>query len=85
MRLSTKFSERSGVIRKIVYKKAVQAMLMSEIAGDGNNSGANRKMGDAETVEAFVGSSSVLESYVMDLKKEGIEKVLHPDFNGQLG
>jgi hypothetical protein len=85
MRLSTKFSERSGVIRKIVYKKAVQDKFMSEIAGDGNNSGANRKMGDDETVEAFVGSSSVLGSYVMDLKKEGIEKVLHPDFNGQLG
>jgi hypothetical protein len=60
---------------------------MSEIAGDAvmrNNSGANRPMGDAQSVEAFVGSSSVLGSYVMDLKKDAIDQILDPEFNGHI-
>jgi hypothetical protein len=87
VRLSDKFTERSGVIRKIVRKKAAQDKLMSEIAGDAvmrNNSGANRPMGDAQSVEAFVGSSSVLGSYVMDLKKDAIDQILDPEFNGYI-
>lgn len=68
VRLSDKFTERSGVISKIVR----------------NNSGANRPMGDAQSVEAFVGSSSVLGSYVMDLKKDAIDQILDPEFNGHI-
>jgi hypothetical protein len=68
VRLSDKFTERSGVISKIVR----------------NNSGANRPMGDAQSVEAFVGSSSVLGSYVMDLKKDAIDQILDPEFNGYI-
>jgi hypothetical protein len=88
MTLSSKFIERSRVIREIVHKKAAQHKLVSETAGDadmGNNGSANRPMGDAQSVKAFLRSSSVLGSYVMDLKKEAIEQILDPEFNGQLG
>ena len=87
MTLSSLFIERSRLIRKIVRKKAARDKLMSELAGDtemDNSASVNRRMGDAQTVEAFVGSSSALGSYVMDLKKEIIDQIQDPDFKGQI-